>query len=233
MLTVNYDRFSVQAGDRVLDFGCGGGRHTYEAYRRGGQVVALDLDATELKHVRDWCDAMAAEHQVPPGARAWQVRGDGNRLPFPDHSFTKVIAAEVLEHVPDDHAVLAELVRVLAPGGLLAVTVPRWLPERVCWALSREYHEVEGGHVRIYRRGGLLRMLRRHGLRPVGGHHAHALHVPYWWLLCAVGERPFVRRYHRFLEWDIMHGNRLTRAADRLLNPLVGKSLVVYAVKPA
>ena len=41
--------------------------------------------------------------------------------------------------------------RVLKPGGSLAITVPRWLPERVCWALSDEYHANEGGHIRIYR----------------------------------------------------------------------------------
>ena len=40
---------------------------------------------------------------------------------------------------------------MLKPGGALAVTVPRWLPEKVCWMLSDEYHANEGGHIRIYR----------------------------------------------------------------------------------
>ena len=39
---------------------------------------------------------------------------------------------------------------MLRPGGTIAVTVPRWLPEMVCWKLSDEYHDVEGGHIRIY-----------------------------------------------------------------------------------
>ena len=79
--------------------------------------------------------------------------------------------------------------------------------------------------------------LRRAGLRPVASHHAHALHSPYWWLRCWVGPRrddhPAVRAYHRLLVWDIMRAPRLTRVTERVLNPLLGKSLVVYLEKPA
>ena len=92
------------------------------------------------------------------------MRADARRLPFDDGEFDVVIAAEVLEHIHEDSAAIAELRRVLRPGGLIAVTVPRWWPERVCWALSREYHDVPGGHVRIYRRGQLADRLRRSGL---------------------------------------------------------------------
>ena len=79
-----------------------------------------------------------------------------------------VIASEVLEHIPDDGAAFAELARVLRPGGTLAVTVPAWLPERICWALSDEYHApfVEGGHVRIYNERELRAKLRAAGLQP-------------------------------------------------------------------
>src|SRR6202021_2633687 len=81
--------------------------------------------------------------------------GDALRLPFPSGSFDRVIAAEVLEHIPDDRRALAELARVLRPGGTIAVTVPRWYPELINWVLSDDYHLVPGGHVRIYRRSEL------------------------------------------------------------------------------
>jgi SAM-dependent methyltransferase len=113
----------------------------------------------------------------------------------------------VLEHIPPDTAAIAELVRVLRPGGTIAVTVPRWGPELLNWALSDEYHSNEGGHVRIYRRRVLEGRLRDAGVCLTGRHHAHALHSPYWWLKCAVGvhndEHPLVRAYHRLLVWDI------------------------------
>ena len=59
---------------------------------------------------------------------------------------------------------MAEIARVLRPGGTVAVTVPAWLPERICWALSREYHEVPGGHVRIFTRAELTAKLAAAGL---------------------------------------------------------------------
>ena len=89
--------------------------------------------------------------------------------------------------MPEDDRAIAELVRVLKPGGALAITVPRWLPERVCWALSDEYHANEGGHIRIYRADELRGKVLGHGLRLTHTHHAHALHSPFWWLKCLVG----------------------------------------------
>jgi len=169
------------------------------------------------------------------GAGAAAV-GDALRLPFADGVFDRVIAAEVLEHIPADRQAMAELARVLRPGGTMAVTVPRWYPELVNWALSDDYHSVPGGHIRIYRRSALVARLRSAGLRPYERHHAHSLHSPYWWLRSAVGttnaEHPLVRTYHRMLVWDITKRPRALRVADRVLNPILGKSLVVYLEKP-
>jgi SAM-dependent methyltransferase len=235
VLTVDFDQFPVAPGERVLDMGCGGGRHAFALYRRGAHVVALDLDAAELKDVAGMFAAIAPE--VPEGATAQAVRGSAYELPFADASFDRIIAAEVLEHLPEDTRAMAELARVLKPGGSIAVTVPRWGPEKVCWALSDAYHANEGGHIRIYKGDQLRERLEQAGLEPVGGHHAHALHAPYWWLKCAVGvdkgEHPRVKGYHRLLVWDMMRAPRVTRLAERLLNPVIGKSLVVYLRKPS
>src|SRR5689334_1386542 len=58
MLTVDFDRLRLKPGDRVLDLGAGAGRHAFEAYRRGGDVIAFDQDADELANVRDLFGAM-------------------------------------------------------------------------------------------------------------------------------------------------------------------------------
>ena len=235
MLTVDFDRLGLRAGDRVLDMGCGAGRHAFEMYRRGGDVVAFDQDADELAGVLDLFAAMREAGEVPAGAEADIKQGDALALPFADEEFDRVVAAEVLEHIPDDTAAIAELVRVLRPGGTITVTVPRWLPERICWALSDAYHEVEGGHVRIYAADELVGKLTAAGLEYDGRAHVHGLHAPYWWLKCAVGvdddQHPLVKAYHRLLVWDITKKPLLTRMADRVLDPLVGKSLVLYLHK--
>ena len=238
MLTARYDWLGLQPGDRVLDLGCGGGRHAFEAARRGAIVTAVDLDLGELKHVRDTTGAMVVAGEIAEAVIA-AVNGDALRLPFADGTFDRIIASEVMEHIPDDLGAARELARVLRTGGTMAVTVPSSIPERICWALSDEYYapKSEGGHVRIYTEPRLRHVLRDAGMRPGNAHHAHALHSPYWWLKCAVGPRnndhPLVRAYHQLLVWDIVKRPLVTRVAERALSPVLGKSLIVYATKAA
>jgi len=200
-------------------------------------VVAVDHSASELTEARATLAAMAGAGEVPAAdGAALAIRGDVRCLPFADSAFDVVVLSEVLEHVLDDRRAIAEAARVLRPGGTLAVTLPRWWPERICWALSDQYHQVKGGHVRIYRRRQLLSRLRAAALVPRAMHHAHALHSPYWWLRCLFGsdrpQRLLPRSYHKLLVYDIMCRPWWTRTAERLLNPIMGKSLVVYVGKP-
>ena len=236
MLTVDFDRLGLRPGERVLDLGCGAGRHAFEMYRRGADVIAFDQDADELSGVRDLFAAMRDAGEVPEGAEADVKEGDALALPFADGEFDRIVAAEILEHVPADLQALAELVRVLRPGGTIAITVPRWFPELVSWKLSEDYHNVPGGHIRIYSAEELVGKLANAGLVFDGKDHVHGLHSPYWWLKCAVGvnndDHPLPKAYHRLLVWEIMKQPRVLRLAGRVLDPLIGKSLVVYLHKP-
>jgi SAM-dependent methyltransferase len=237
VLTVDFRRLNISADTRVLDIGCGNGRHAFAALRTGAHVTATDLDGTALAEVARMASAMVECGEVRDGGRLETVLADARRLPFAAGAFDVVIASEVLEHIEEDEAAISELCRVLRPGGALAVTVPRWWPERVCWALSHEYHDIPGGHIRIYRRGQLARRLTLAGLVVTPPHHhAHALHSPYWWLRCAVGVSrkhvPVTDLYHRLLVYDLMRRPRWTRWLEHALNPVLGKSVVVYARRP-
>jgi len=235
MLTADYDILGVKPGDLVLDLGCGFGRHAYEFARRGAAIVALDAGIDEVRQVRDTFGAMLDANEIEAHAKAGVVQGDALHLPFADGTFDRVICSEVLEHIPDDEGAMAELSRVLSPGGTMAITVPRFGPELVNWALSNEYHDTPGGHVRLYRRSVLTERLGTAGLTPFNSHHAHGLHSPYWWLKCAVGpkndDNPLVKAYHKLLVWDIVKGPKTTKVAEQVLSPLIGKSFVIYLTK--
>ncbi len=232
--TISFEHFPLQAGERVLDLGCGEGRHAISAYLTADvHVIGLDLSEHDLATARQRLSEFVGD-EAPRSKSCTFVHGSGHNLPFEDDSFDKVICAEVLEHIPDYESFLREIRRVLKPGGLFAVSVPRYFPEWVCWRLSRAYHEVEGGHVRIFRSSELKRAVERQRMQRYQRHWAHSLHVPYWWLRCLFWERGEsakpVAAYHRFLVWDLMQQPPLTRLLDKLLNPIMGKSVVMYFV---
>jgi len=237
MLTIRFDTLGLRPGDRFLDAGAGFGRHAFAAARAGAIVTALDYAKDELVSTRNTFAAMLESGEISEKSFGGVLRGDATCLPFDDNSFDCVVTSEVLEHIQDDVSAIAELTRVLKPGGHLGVTVPTMWPEKINWMLSEEYHAPlsPGGHVRIYSATELKAKLRSAGLTVHTSHHAHALHSPYWWLKCAVGpsndSHPLVAKYRKFLEWDIIEAPRSTRVAEKILNPVLGKSYVVYASK--
>ena len=237
MLTVDFDRLDLQAGDRLLDLGCGEGRHCINAFLLNEQVqaVGVDLGAQDLATAQSRLGEFFPDADQPPGFGL--CNANGLSLPFADNTFDKVICSEVLEHIPDYQGMLAEIDRVLKPDGLLAISVPRAWPERICWKLSAPYHLVKGGHIRIFNARALQADVNALGLRRYARHWAHALHVPYWWLKCLFWEKrddqPLINAYHKLLVWDLMDKPWLTRWLEKLLDPIMGKSVVMYFKRDA
>lgn len=233
MLTINFNDFPLSAGDHVLDLGCGEGRHAINVYLHADvNAIAVDLNFNDLLTARSRFIPFA---QPQSEKEFYLQQADATRLPFADASIDKIICSEVLEHIPNYQAVLGEIKRILKPEGLLAVTVPRAWPEKICWWLSAEYHQVEGGHIRIFNGQQLRKEIEHLGFTFYRRHWAHALHSPFWWLKClwwnTQDTNPLIKAYHRLLVWDLMQKPWLTQTLEKILNPMMGKSVVMYFKK--
>jgi SAM-dependent methyltransferase len=232
MITIDFHELKLKKGSVVLDAGCGSGRHLRGLAKLPGlKIVGIDRNAADvdaaIKTLNEMPDALSRDFSV--------TCADITHLPFEDETFDCVICSEVLEHIPEHKDAVRELVRVLKPKGALVVSVPRYFSERICWLISPEYSKDEGGHIRIYRKRRLKRMLTRQGLRCWKINYKHALHAPYWWLKCLVGtkndDNVFVKKYHKFLVWDMFCKPKGVRFLEEALNPLIGKSIVFYLRK--
>lgn len=122
----------------ALDVGAAGGGNTRVLQRAGWRAAALEYGAEGAQ--------VCAERGVPV------MRADATRLPLPDGGLDLVVAFDVLEHLDDDAAAAAEVLRVLRPGGTFLVAVPA---DMRLWS----EHDVAVGHVRRYSRPGLLDLL--------------------------------------------------------------------------
>ena len=235
MITINFNKLEIKSFCKILDIGCGTGRHTSAASRfKDVAVIGSDIrfnDALETKK-----RLLLDESYGLVKASFWGVMtSDIRNLPFSDNFFDIVICSEVLEHIYDQDAALVEITRVLKPEGDIIISVPRYLPEKICWALSDDYHKATDGHIRIYKKNELNSRCEKAGLTQWAFHFAHSFHTPYWWLKCLVGpereDSKLVRMYHRFLVWEMMKRSSLTKFFEKLMDPVLGKSLVLYFKK--
>jgi len=157
------ERWAPPAGRRVLDVGCGIGMYTGALLRVTPAVFGVEIEFERARAARTRATGI--------------VQAPGERLPFPASTFDLVLSHEVLEHVADDRACLAEMVRVTRPGGRVVIFVPNrlypfethgiywrgryhfgnvplvnWLPDRLRRRLAP--------HVRAYTAAGLQRLVR-------------------------------------------------------------------------
>jgi SAM-dependent methyltransferase len=240
VITVDFKRlFRSDPGGlstgRILDIGCGTGRHMTAAFRYPkAMVVGADINLDEALAAKDRLNTHQKQGDHRCGGGEICV-ADICALPFRDNFFDIVVCSEVLEHIQYHQTAVSEIARVLKPGKNLVVSVPRYLPERICWVLSEDYRNTRNGHVRIYSKNALVHLLKNSGLKKWGLHFAHSLHTPYWWLKCLVGpdreDCKLVNQYHRFLVWDMMKKPWITQFLDKILNPVLGKSIVLYLRK--
>ena len=159
-----------------LECAAGVGSLSLTLARGGRRVVAADSSLRSLRVVQQRRDRTGLEGRVLP------VVADITQLPFSDETFASVSSAETLEHVREDDEAVAELARVMRPGGLLVGTVPAG-PEQ--WTEWDDW----AGHVRRYTVDGMSRLLAGAGLAPTV--------VRWGWPVLRCYDGLFLRRVNR------------------------------------
>ncbi len=230
LLTVDLDRLDVRPGQRLLDAGCGEGRHCFGSLARGAAVVGIDLDLDSLRAP----SKALRQRGVEANRMGAMLQGDAFHLPFADASFDRIICSEVMEHVHDYRGAIRELSRVARPEARIAVTIPTATSEHLYLHLGDEYFESPGGHIRIFRPRQLAEGLAAAGFDVLGCGFAHGFHTPYWVLrsvmhLPDADQSRLVQAYRDFLI-------RATASPwlgrlEGLLNHVCPKSIILYGQK--
>jgi len=231
--TVDMELLDVREGLSVLDVGCGSGYLLRKAARRASLAVGVDLDEDRLRAAGN-----GLLHAARPSRGLIEFAvADGQRLPFADASFDRIICTETLEHVEDVGQTLGELARVLRPGGRLAVSVPHFACEAVLYRLIKDYFRFPGGHRRIFPPQALNQALAQAGLQPYATCLRDSLEAAYWILLSLLSRPPL--RFDGLLagleRWRARTRaepySRHYHAIDEVGNRLLPKSVVVYGLK--
>lgn len=173
-------------GLRLLDLGCGDGTHAAFAQSCGARVLAMDMDAAVLR-------------QQSPAQR---VTADICHVPLVDGCMDRVVLTEVLEHVADPNKVMAEAVRVAAPGARFLLSVPSEAAEKLQQRLAPPAYFEPPGHIRIFAPGQLEGLATAHGL-VVERRLAGSLYWSVWWALFWTCDCELAQPRHRLLRrWD-------------------------------
>jgi SAM-dependent methyltransferase len=226
-----YPGMNVTADDTVLDLGCGDGGITSFCAQRGPDIVIADIDGAKLESTR--------QRLLAANAKSVRVLvTDANPLPLPDDCMTRVICTEVIEHVDDPAAVLAELVRVGKPGAIYLISVPDPTAEYLQKPIAYPNYFEKPNHIRIIGRDEFRAMVETSGL-VVDHHTTSSFYWAIWWSFYWIcGQTTMQGPWHPLLQawaqaWELMLHTPKGPILKKELDKLLAKSQIIVARKPA
>ena len=233
MLTFNLTKYELNESGIMLDVGCGEGRHIFGIMQEHPEMkcIGLDMDNDSLHKAEEGYEYFKSISNV--GAEF--LKGSAYSLPFLDNSLDLIVCSEVLEHLHQYNDAVKEIHRVLKPGGKFYASVPASWPEKICWALSKDYQNQPGGHLRIFNQSGLVSEIEESGFKFLSSDRFHSIHAPYWWLRCfflnTQDSNFVVNGYKKMLERHILKKPFFLDFIDKIFNPFLGKSFSMYFEK--
>ena len=234
MLTFNFNKVKLDNENGImLDLGCGEGRHIFGAMQKFPNLQCIGLDP-HLESLDKSLEGLELFESLSNKTTTF-LSGSAYSLPFGDSTFDLVVCSEVLEHLHEYRDAISEINRVLKPGGKFLASVPAEFPEKICWALSTEYQNQPGGHLRIFKRKNLINDVSQRGFNFIQSERFHSVHSAYWWLRCLFWKSQetniLVGWYKKFLEIHILQKPKWIDFLDKSLNPILGKSIALYFEK--
>lgn len=222
--------FPVSADDVVVDVGCGDGSNLNFCATRGAHVIAVDIDADALEQARvrlSESPARAVEvHEAP-----------AESIPLADGAATRVICTEVLEHVDDPQVVVAELVRVAAPGALFLITCPDPLHEEMQSHVAPPSYFEKPNHIRRIERAELVTWFSDAGLEVIE-QDTYGFYWSVWWALFWAADVDLSNADHPLLNqwsaiWQDLLDTERGQTLKAQLDEFLPMSQLIVARKPA
>lgn len=224
-----YPGVPVSADDIVLDVGCGDGGTINFCAQYGADIIFADIDA----------DKVAAKEQNLRASNAKSVRAivsDANPLPLDDHSATRIISMEVMEHVDEPKQFLAELYRVGKPGAIYLISVPDAAAEEMQIGFAAPAYFEKPNHINIFQREEFQALVQESGLDIVSIDYQGFYWSVWWMFFWGTGQElspPWNELIHSWAKtWDILLNTPRGLEVKQRLDQALPKTQILVATKP-
>ncbi|KTD57707.1 class I SAM-dependent methyltransferase [Legionella shakespearei] len=221
--------FKISPDELILDIGCGGGHFSSFCAKHGAQIILADIDPDTISKAEERVRAAG-----PKSLRCLITNADP--IPLENESVDKIIAMEVLEHVPKPGNFVAELFRVARPGAKILISVPGTQSENLQKKLAPESYFMPPNHIRIFQSNEIEFLLSSHGFI-VEERINYGFYFSLWWSFFWTCNQDLSPPWHPLLQswentWSLLLDSKDGYKIKQALDDLLPKSQAFLAYKP-